>query len=79
MPKRVAKLSITIPSAMAAEVRRRVGARGVSAFVIRAVAHELEREQLATYLEALEAEFGPVPKDMVSEARKAWRKTSSRL
>ncbi|MFO0550741.1 MAG: hypothetical protein U0271_20270 [Polyangiaceae bacterium] len=69
-----AKLSITVPSTMAAEIRRRVGARGVSGFVTRAIAHELEREQLTTYLEELDAEFGPVPKDVAAEARKAWRK-----
>jgi post-segregation antitoxin (ccd killing protein) len=69
-----AKLSITVPSALAAEVRRRVGARGVSSFVTRAIAHELEREQLTAYLEELDREFGPVPKEALADARRAWRK-----
>ena len=68
------KLSVTIPSELAAEIRKRVGARGVSGFVTRAIAHELEREQLGAYLEELDREFGPVPKEVLAEARRAWRK-----
>jgi post-segregation antitoxin (ccd killing protein) len=69
-----AKLSITVPSKLAAEVRKRVGVRGVSSFVTRAIAHELEREQLSAYLEELDREFGPVPAEITAEARRAWRK-----
>lgn len=74
MGEPAAKLSITVPSALAAEVRKRVGARGVSSFVTRAIAHELEREQLTAYLEELDREFGPVPKEALADARRAWRK-----
>ena len=74
MGEPAAKLSITVPSALAAEVRKRVGARGVSSFVTRAIAHELEREQLTAYLEDLDREFGPVPKEALTDARRAWRK-----
>jgi post-segregation antitoxin (ccd killing protein) len=74
MGEPAAKLSITVPSKLAAEIRRRVGARGVSGFVTRAIAHELEREQLTAYLEELDREFGPVPKEVLAEARRAWRK-----
>lgn len=74
MGEPAAKLSITVPSALAAEVRKRVGARGVSSFVTRAIAHELEREQLAAYLEELDREFGPVPKEALADARRTWRK-----
>ncbi len=74
MGEPAAKLSITVPSALAAEVRKRVGARGVSSFVTRAIAHELEREQLSAYLDELDREFGPVPKEALADARRAWRK-----
>ncbi len=46
MRQAAAKLSVSVPGELAAEVRRRVGARGLSGFVARAIAHELEREQL---------------------------------
>ena len=74
MGEPAAKLSITVPSALAAELRKRVGARGVSGFVTRAIAHELEREQLTTYLDELDRELGPVPAKALTDARRAWRK-----
>lgn len=74
MAEPAAKLSITVPAALAAEIRKRVGARGVSGFVTRAIAHELEREQLAAYLDELDHQFGPVPGEALADARRAWRK-----
>lgn len=69
-----AKLSISVPSDLAAEVRRRVGARGLSGFVTRAIAHELEREQLGAFLSELDKELGPVKKSTLAAARRAWPK-----
>jgi hypothetical protein len=69
-----AKLSVSVPSEVAAAVRRRVGARGLSGFVARAIAHELEREQLGTFLAELEQQLGPVSKAELSRARRAWPK-----
>ena len=74
MGEPAAKLSITVPSALAAEIRKRVGARGVSGFVTRAIAHELEREQLTAYLDELDRELGSVPEGALADARRAWRK-----
>lgn len=69
-----AKLSVSVPSELAAAVRRRVGARGLSGFVARAMAHELEREQLGTLLAELNRDLGPVSKTELSKARRAWPK-----
>jgi hypothetical protein len=69
-----AKLSVSVPSELAAAVRRRVGARGLSGFVARAMAHELEREQLGTLLAELERDLGPVSKAELAKARRAWPK-----
>jgi len=74
MRRPAAKLSISIPGAMAAAVRKRVGARGLSGFVARAVAHELEREGLGVLIAELEAEVGPPSKIDAARARKAWPK-----
>jgi hypothetical protein len=35
--------------------------------------HELEREQLGSYLEELEKELGPIPDAALTRARQAWR------
>jgi hypothetical protein len=69
-----AKLSVSVPGELAAAVRKRVGARGLSGFVARAMAHELEREGIAVLLEELEAQLGPIPKSEIARARRAWPK-----
>ena len=45
MTQLAAKLSVSVPVELATAVRRRVGSRGLSGFVARAMAHELERDQ----------------------------------
>ena len=74
MSKASAKLSVSVPEALAKVVRDRVGARGLSSFVARAMRHELEREQLGAFLVELDAELGAVPKKTLSLAKAAWRK-----
>jgi hypothetical protein len=69
-----AKLSVSIPGELAAAVRKRVGARGLSGFVARAVAHELEREGIKVLLAQLEGEVGPPSKADLARARRAWPK-----
>lgn len=74
MGQPAAKLSVSVPADLASAVRRRVGARGLSGFVARAMAHELEREQLGTFLAELDAVHGPVSKSSLAKARHAWPK-----
>jgi hypothetical protein len=69
-----AKLSVSVPGDLAAAVRKRVGARGLSGFVARAMAHELEREGVAVLLQELDEKFGPPSKAELARARKAWPK-----
>lgn len=74
MSQPAAKLSISVPAELADAVRRRVGARGLSSFVARAMAHELEREQLGNFLDELEQAQGLVPKAELAKARRVWPK-----
>jgi hypothetical protein len=69
-----AKLSVSVPVELAAAVRKRVGVRGLSGFVARALAHELEREQLQSFLKELDDLHGPVPRETLARARRAWPK-----
>lgn len=73
MAKGAEKLSVSVPSELAKSVRRRVGPRGLSGFVARAMQHELEREQLAGFLAELDKELGPLPEAALTRARRAWR------
>lgn len=74
MGEPAAKLSVSVPSELAEAVRRRVGPRGLSGFVARAIAHELEREQLGTFLDELSDKQGPVARSALVAARRAWPK-----
>lgn len=69
-----AKLSVSIPGELADAVRKKVGARGLSGFIARAVAHELEREGIAALLTELEEQLGPPSKSEMARARRAWPK-----
>ena len=53
---------------LAKAVRRKVGVRGLSSFVARAMAHELEREQLGSYLAEMHRDPGSVPKKVLALA-----------
>jgi Arc/MetJ family transcription regulator len=62
------KLSVTVDEELVDELQGRVGVRGVSGFVTRAIRHELEREQLGELLADLEGELGPPDEVMMAEA-----------
>jgi hypothetical protein len=55
-------------------MRKRAGQRGLSWFVSRAVARELEREALGQFLQEMEATLGPVPEAELKRARRVWPK-----
>jgi hypothetical protein len=74
MAQPAAKLSVSVPGELAEAVRKRVGAKGLSGFVARALAHELEREGVGALLVELEEELGAPSKADLARARKAWPK-----
>lgn len=74
MPQPAAKLSVSVPGELAEAVRKRVGAKGLSGFVARALEHELEREGVGALLGELEQQLGAPSKADLARARKAWPK-----
>lgn len=68
----VRKWSVSIDEELAARVEEHVSDRGLSGFVAKAVEHELERDALDVYLEKLDAEFGPVPSELVEHYDELW-------
>lgn len=68
----VRKWSVSIEEDLPKRVEEQVGGRGLSGFVARAVDHELERDALRGYLDDLDAEFGPVPADLVEDFDSRW-------
>jgi len=72
------KLSVTVEDQLVQAVRALVGERGVSAFVTRAVRHELETERLTMFLSELSAELGPPDEQMVAEAEAVFDRLEAR-
>ena len=68
----VTKWSVSVEETLVAPVEARVGDRGLSGFVARAVEHELERDLFYEYLVELDAEFGPVPEGLVEDIDERW-------
>lgn len=66
------KISVTVEEELVDAVQGRVGARGVSGFVSRAIRHELEREELGELLADLEEILGPADKELLAEAAAAF-------
>lgn len=68
----VRKWSVSIDEELARRVEEHIPGRGLSAFVTRAVDHELERDALASYLDELDAEHGPVPPELIDSYDALW-------
>jgi hypothetical protein len=63
---------VSVDEELAGRVEEHVGNRGLSGFVARAVEHELERDALASYLDELDDELGPVPAELVDRYDALW-------
>jgi len=68
----VTKWSVSVEKNLASRVESRVGDRGLSGFVSRAVEHELERDLLDEYLQELDDDYGPLPDGLVEQIDDAW-------
>ena len=69
----VSKVSLTIDEELLEEARQRVGRRGLSAYVSEALRRHLQYDRLGELLDQMEAESGPIPEDLMEEARNLWR------
>jgi hypothetical protein len=71
-PAHTDKLSVTIPSDVAAELRSRAGRGNVSAYVTDALIRQLEHDRLGDLLAELAEIHGPVTEDELGRARAEW-------
>lgn len=71
-PARAEKVSVSLPSDLSAEVRRRVGQGGFSRFVAAAVRRQVERDDLDALLAEMDAVNGPVPEELFAEVDDLW-------
>ena len=69
----VAKVSLSIDEEVLAEARERAGRRELSSYVNDAVRRQVQRDRIADLLAAMDAESGPIPDEVMEEARQLWR------
>ena len=69
---KVRKVSVSMPEELAEAVRARTGAGGFSRYVTEAVDREIRHDLLGELIDELEAEYGPVPQELLDEARGEW-------
>jgi hypothetical protein len=71
-PARTDKMSVTIPSDLAAELRERAGRGNVSAYVTDALIRQLEHDRLGDLVAELADVHGPVTEEELAAARAEW-------
>ena len=69
----VSKVSLSIDEDVLAEARARAGRRELSSYVNEALRRQLQQDRLAEMLAEMDAESGPIPEDVMEEARRLWR------
>jgi Arc/MetJ family transcription regulator len=74
----VAKVSLSIEEDVLAAARARAGRRELSAYVNEALRRQLQRDRLAEMLAEMDAESGPIPDDVMEEARRPWRRPAAK-
>lgn len=67
------KVSLSIDESVLAEARQRAGHRELSAYVTDALRRQLQHDRLGELLAEMEVEAGPIPHDLMEEARRLWR------
>jgi Arc/MetJ family transcription regulator len=69
----VSKVSLSIEEDVLAEARERAGRRELSSYVTDALRRQLQHDRLGELLEEMATESGPIPDDLMEEARRLWR------
>ena len=69
----VSKVSLSLDEDVLSEARHRAGRRELSSYVNEALRRQLQRDRLAELLVEMDAESGPIPDDVMEQARQPWR------
>lgn len=69
---KVRKVSVSMPEGLADAVRARTGAGGFSRYVTDAVEEQVRLDLLDDLVAEFEAEYGPIPEELVREAMREW-------
>jgi post-segregation antitoxin (ccd killing protein) len=70
----VQKVSVSLDEDVLAEARARVGGRGLSGLVNDALRSHLQQQRLQEWLLEQDTTHGPVPGELLDEARAEWNR-----
>jgi hypothetical protein len=65
-------VSVSMPEELADAVRARTGVGGFSRYVTDAVEEQVRLDLLDDLVAEFEAEYGPIPEELVREAMREW-------
>jgi Arc/MetJ family transcription regulator len=74
----VSKISLSLDEQVLAEARARAGRGELSSYVNEAVRRQLQHDRLGELLAEMNAESGPVPEELMMEARQIWLANDTR-
>jgi hypothetical protein len=69
---RVQKVSVSMPEELSLAIRERTGPGGFSRYIAEAADKRLRGELFNEYLDELDRTYGPVPPELMEEARREW-------
>lgn len=69
----VSKVSLSIDEDVLAQARERAGRRELSSYVTDALRRQLQHDRIGELLAEMETESGPIPDEVMEEARQRWR------
>lgn len=69
----VSKVSLSIDEEVLAQARGRAGRRELSSYVNEALRRQLQHDRLGDLLADMDAELGPIPDELMQEAREVWQ------
>jgi hypothetical protein len=69
----VAKVSLSIEEDVLDEARERAGRRELSSYVTDALRRQLQHDRIGELLAEMDTESGPIPDELMEEARQLWR------
>ena len=69
----VSKVSLSIEEDVLEDARERAGRRELSSYVTDALRRQLQHDRIGELLAAMDADSGPIPDELMEEARQLWR------